>query len=74
MATIERLHVPVAIELVIDIATDIYKPGHTGRILTLKNMKKSQLAHEKICDSSTIMNLRTRATLAREKLPGCPPR
>jgi hypothetical protein len=44
MATIERLHVPVAIELVIDIATDIYKPGHTGRILTLKNMKKSPVS------------------------------
>jgi hypothetical protein len=35
-----RCHVPVAIKLVIDIATDIYKPGHTGRVLTLNNAKK----------------------------------
>jgi hypothetical protein len=38
---INRRHVPVAIKLVIDIATDIYKPGHAGQILTLSSAKKT---------------------------------
>jgi hypothetical protein len=46
MTTIFRYHVPVAIKLVIDIATDIYKPGHAGQILTLGSTKKAWSAQE----------------------------
>lgn len=33
-------HVPVAIELVIDIATDIDKSGHAGQVLRLEDTEK----------------------------------
>ena len=34
-------------KLVIDIATDIYKPGRAGQILTLRSAKKDRSAYEK---------------------------
>lgn len=39
-------HVPVAIELVINIATDIDKSGHAGQVLRLEDTEKYHVSKE----------------------------
>jgi|SRR5712671_2955165 len=67
------MHVPVTIELVIDIATDIYKPGHDGHVLTLGEKRSDRLANGN--GDYTAKNCRVRAmTLAQLQYLGSPSR
>jgi hypothetical protein len=45
MTAMEGRHVPVAIKFVIDIATDIHKPGHDGQIFSAEKYKKKAGQH-----------------------------
>jgi hypothetical protein len=40
MTAMRRRHVPVAIKFVIDITTDIHKPGHDGQTFSAEKYKK----------------------------------
>jgi hypothetical protein len=46
MPAIKRCHVPVAIKFVIDIATDIHKPGHDGQIFSAEEYKNRLVSTE----------------------------
>jgi len=45
-------YVPVAIELVIDIATDVYKSGHAGQVLRLDDAENG-LSYAERSEKST---------------------
>ena len=56
-------HVPVAIELVIDIATDIDKSGHAGQVLRLGDTEKYHVSKwTEMHDSCATIGCYTRAT------------